>query len=77
MTLAQLELLQSTRQTQSTLLLDDPAAELDGDHLKRFIDRVARLHSQLVLTSLHLDFHLFGAPDRVFHVEHGKVRRAD
>jgi len=77
LTLAQLEVLQSTRQTQSTLLLDDPAAELDGDHLKRFIDRVARLHSQLVLTSLHPDFHLFGAPDRVFHVEHGKVRRAD
>ena len=73
MTLAQLELLQSTRQTQSTLLLDDPAAELDGEHLKRFIDQVARLRSQLVLTSLHPDFHLFGAPNRVFHVEHGKV----
>jgi len=73
MTLAQLELLQSTRQTHSTLLLDDPAAELDGDHLKRFIEQVVRLRSQLVLTSLHPDFQLFGAPDHVFHVEHGKV----
>jgi DNA replication and repair protein RecF len=76
MTLAQLELLQSSRQTQSTLLLDDPAAELDGVHLKRFIDQVTRLHSQLVLTSLHPDLQLFGAPDRVFHVEHGKVSRS-
>ena len=73
MTLAQLELLQATRQTHPTLLLDDPAAELDGDHLGRFIARVARLQSQLVLTSLNPEAHLFGTPDRVFHVEHGKV----
>ena len=73
MTLAQLELLQATRQTRPTLLLDDPAAELDGDHLGRFIARVARLQSQLVLTSLNPETHLFGTPDRVFHVEHGKV----
>jgi DNA replication and repair protein RecF len=73
MILAQLELLQSTRQTYPTLLLDDPAAELDGDHLKRFISQVARLQSQLVLTSLNPERHLFGTPDRVFHVEHGKV----
>jgi DNA replication and repair protein RecF len=74
MTLAQLDLLRQTTQTTSTLLLDDPAAELDGEHLRRFIDQVMRLRSQLVLTSLHPEsHHLFGAPDRVFHVEQGKV----
>jgi len=76
MTLAQLELLRSTRQTHPTLLLDDPAAELDGDHLSRFIHQVTRLQSQLVITSLNPDLHLFGTPDRVFHVEHGKVHSA-
>ena len=73
MTLAQLHLLQSATQTTSTLLLDDPAAELDGEHLRRFIDQVLRLKSQIVLTSLHPEFQLFGQPDRVFHVEQGRV----
>ena len=76
MTLAQLHLLQSATQTTSTLLLDDPAAELDGEHLRRFIDQVLRLKSQLVLTSLHPEFQLFGRPNRVFHVEQGRVKPA-
>jgi DNA replication and repair protein RecF len=74
MTLAQLNLLQQATQTTPTLLLDDPAAELDGDHLKRFIEQVMRLRSQLVLTSLHSESHLFGTPNRVFHVEQGGVK---
>ena len=73
MTLAQLNLLQEATQTTPTLLLDDPAAELDGDHLRRFIEQVMRLRSQLVLTSLHSESHLFGTPNRVFHVEQGRV----
>lgn len=74
MTLAQLNLLQEATQTTPTLLLDDPAAELDGEHLGRFIEQVKRLRSQLVLTSLHPESHLFGTPDHVFHVEQGRVR---
>src|SRR5581483_2739594 len=66
MILAQLSLLQRAIQTTSTLLLDDPAAELDGEHLMRFIEQVTRLRSQLVLTSLHPEAKLFGAPDRMF-----------
>ena len=37
MTLAQLRFLQATTDTTPTLLLDDPAAELDGEHLEHFI----------------------------------------
>jgi len=74
MTLAQLHLLQNTTQTTSTLLLDDPAAELDGEHLRRFVDEVLRLKSQLILTSLHPESQLFGRPDCVFHVEQGRVQ---
>jgi len=74
MTLSQLHLLQEATQTTSTLLLDDPAAELDEEHLGRFIEQVVRLRSQLVLTSLRPESHLFGTPDRVFHVEQGRVQ---
>ena len=74
MTLAQLNLLQQATETTPTLLLDDPAAELDGEHLRRFIEQVMRLRSQLVLTSLHAESHLFGTPNRVFHVEQGRVQ---
>jgi len=74
MTLAQLNLVQVATETTSTLLLDDPAAELDGDHLRRFIEQVNRLRCQLVLTSLQPESQLFGTPDRVFHVEQGRVQ---
>jgi recombinational DNA repair ATPase RecF len=56
------------------LLLDDPAAELDGPHLEIFIAEVKRLQSQLILTSLHPDASPFGVPERMFHVEQGRVR---
>jgi DNA replication and repair protein RecF len=74
MTLAQLNLLQQATETTPTLLLDDPAAELDREHLRRFIEQVMRLRSQLVLTSLQAESRLFGTPNRVFHVEQGRVQ---
>src|SRR5262249_25676853 len=74
MTLAQLSLLQQATDLHPTLLLDDPAAELDGDHLLRFIAQVRALKCQLVLTALTPEFHSFGAPDRVFHVEQGNIQ---
>lgn len=73
MIVSQLRLLQDVTDTSPTLLLDDPAAELDGAHLARFIDEVNRLRCQLVLTSLHPESALFGTPERVFHVEQGRV----
>jgi DNA replication and repair protein RecF len=74
MTLAQIRLLQETTQLTPTLLLDDPAAELDSAHLQRFIEQVARLRCQLVVTSLHADSRLFGTPDSTFHMEQGRVQ---
>jgi DNA replication and repair protein RecF len=73
MTLAQLYLLRDAGSPATTLLLDDPAAELDSEHLGLFIERVQELRCQLVLTALQADFGAFGAPDRVFHVEQGRV----
>ena len=74
MTLAQLRLLQATTDTTPTLLLDDPAAELDAEHLARFIAQVSLLRCQLVVTSLHAESRLFGSPERTFHMEHGRVQ---
>jgi len=76
MTLAQIQLLQERTSTTPTLLLDDPAAELDGTHLMKFIDEVSRLNCQLVVTSLQSESTLFGRPERVFHVERGHVTPA-
>lgn len=58
---------------EAILLLDDPAAELDVDNLKKLLTEVAKLRAQLVVTSLDLrsiDQYLNGA---VFHVKQGRV----
>jgi DNA replication and repair protein RecF len=73
MILAQLRLLTTVLPEPPTLLLDDPAAELDPERLTRFIDQVAPLRCQLVLTSLSAGGQPFGQPDRMFHVEQGRV----
>ncbi len=74
MAVAQLKLLQATTQLTPTLLLDDPAAELDGERLQRFIDQVRTLRCQLVVTSLHPESRLFGTPERTFRMEQGRVQ---
>lgn len=76
MILAQLQLLGPLLPEAPTLLLDDPAAELDRDRLARFIEQVTPLNCQLVLTSLTEAGQPFGPPDRMFHVEQGRVQDA-
>jgi len=73
MTLAQLQLLRDRVQTTPTLLLDDPAAELDGAHLAAFISQVRSLRCQLVVTSLTPESQPFGAPERTFQMDQGRV----
>ena len=75
LTLAQLRLLKAISGAAPTLLLDDPAAELDSEHLLNFVGQIALLGGQLVITSLHPETLAFGRPDRVFHVEQGRVGR--
>jgi len=74
MTVAQLRLLKDLTGTTPTLLLDDPAAELDGERLRRFIEQVLLLRSQLVVTSLTSESRLFGVPDATFNVARGTVQ---
>ncbi|MHB8815852.1 MAG: DNA replication/repair protein RecF [Steroidobacteraceae bacterium] len=75
LTLAQLRLLKGVLGTTPTLLLDDPAAELDSKHLQHFVHQIAPLGCQLVITALHPETSAFGSPDRVFHVEQGRAGR--
>ncbi len=56
-----------------TLLLDDPAAELDADKTSKLLAEVQALRGQLIMTSLDVRSASAIAPDRVFHVEQGRV----
>jgi len=74
MIVAQLKLLRELTAVVPTLLLDDPAAELDAGKLARFVEQVKSLHCQLILTSLDAKREPFGPPERTFHVEQGRVQ---
>lgn len=71
--LGQLEFHRNEQNLVPTLLLDDPAAELDGERLKRLVAAVARLQAQIVVTSLQPDFDALGQPGGMFHVEQGRL----
>lgn len=75
MVLALLKRLREQQASPPTLLLDDPAAELDPHRLAALVDMVRELDCQLIITSLDPDLGLFGSPERVFHVEQGVVTR--
>jgi len=74
MVLALLQRLRDQQVTPPTLLLDDPAAELDVDRLGALVEMVGELKCQLLITSLSPDLRIFGQPEHVFHVEQGGVQ---
>jgi DNA replication and repair protein RecF len=71
--IAQLKLFPEDASTQPSLLLDDPAAELDDARLAGLIREVASHSVQLIVTTLHSEFSAFGAPGRKFRVEAGRL----
>jgi len=73
--LAQLELLQALSSRAGTLLLDDPAAELDADHLQALMTEVTRLGPQLIVTATARPIAGMQSPGAKFHVEQGIVRQ--
>ena len=72
--LAQVELMES-RTGPCVLLLDDPAAELDGERLSRLLARVQGLGSQCFITGLTIEDLAEFKSESVFHVEQGNLRR--
>ena len=73
MILAATEVVQTHLEKPLTLLIDDPAAELDSDSLTRLMVAVANLGCQVVATTLELDKPLFHEEPALFHVEQGQV----
>jgi DNA replication and repair protein RecF len=71
--IAQLKLFPEEAAVQPSLLLDDPAAELDDDRLAGLIREVTSHSVQLIVTTLHSEFSAFGAPGRRFRVEAGSL----
>ncbi|MEI6458593.1 MAG: DNA replication/repair protein RecF [Pseudomonadota bacterium] len=74
--LAQLSVQELKHPGRGALLLDDPAAELDGTRLAALLAIVRGLSSQLFVTSLRPDLAALGDPGAMFHVERGKVTPA-
>jgi len=71
--MAQIKLFPEGSSVQPTLLLDDPAAELDDEHLGGLIREVSAQAVQLVVTTLHSEFPPFGEPGRRFNMAAGRV----
>jgi DNA replication and repair protein RecF len=74
--LAQLKLFPTDLPLQPSLLLDDPAAELDNERLSGLIHEVSGQRNQLVVTTLSSDFGAFGTPGRRWRVAAGQVEEA-
>ncbi len=74
--LAQLQLLPMESSPAPTLLLDDPAAELDADNLLALIREVGTQPFQLIVTTLSPVSSIFGQPGKVYELHDGLVRRA-
>ncbi len=71
MVLGATETVQDLLERPMLLLLDDPAAELDKESLKRLMHQSISLGGQLVVTSLDPGVLDFPSEPAVFHVEHG------
>lgn len=71
--IAQLELLKAAQSRTGTLLLDDPAAELDGNKLEALMEQVIALGAQLIVTATASSAPGLPASGRQFHVEQGVV----
>ena len=71
--IAQLNLFPEDGRVHPTLLLDDPAAELDNERLARLIGEMSVHAVQLIVTTLHGEFQAFGRPGRRFRVSTGRV----
>jgi len=75
MIVSQLQLVRAELGLRATLLLDDPAAELDTKNLQKLFSELTALESQMIATSLTPETALFQAPKAAFHVEQGRVIR--
>ena len=74
--ISQLKLFPADAPVRPTLLLDDPAAELDEESLGKLIEEVRAHTVQLVVTTLQGGFRAFGEPGRHYALDSGTSRAA-
>jgi DNA replication and repair protein RecF len=72
--IAQINLFPEGGAVDPTLLLDDPAAELDDERLSKLLREVTSHPVQLVVTTLHGEFSAFGDPGKRFSITAGEVQ---
>ena len=48
---------------------------LDRAHTEAMLSEIRKMRGQLIVTALHPEEARFGEPERVFHVEHGRVTK--
>ena len=75
--LSQIRLFPTNSRARPTLLLDDPAAELDSAHLAALLDEVRAQPLQLVVTTLQAaspELGAFGNPGKRYEIADGEVR---
>jgi DNA replication and repair protein RecF len=72
--IAQIKLFPVDAEVHPTLLLDDPAAELDQQHLGALIQEVCGQPNQLIVTTLQQDLPGFGKPGRRFRIQQGAIQ---
>ena len=71
--IAQINRFPADAPARPTLLLDDPAAELDQSRLAGLISEVCSRDNQLVVTTLQEDFAAFGSPGKRLRIADGQV----
>jgi DNA replication and repair protein RecF len=74
--LAQVRMFPADSPVRPSLLLDDPAAELDNERLAGLINEVGSQSVQLVVTALHPEFSALGEPGLRYRMVDGGVQTA-
>jgi DNA replication and repair protein RecF len=74
--MAQVKLFPADSPVIPSLLLDDPAAELDNERLTRLISEVSEQSVQIIVTTLHPEFSEFGTPGRRYRIAEGNLTLA-
>lgn len=72
--MAQIKLFPHDLPVQPSLLLDDPAAELDNERLATLIAEVSAQSVQLIVTTLQSHFPAFGVPGIQYRIEAGSLK---
>jgi DNA replication and repair protein RecF len=72
--LAQARVVEAYRSEAGTLLIDDPAAELDAAALERLMGALGSVRAQMIFTAITPQALPFSVESAVFHVERGVVR---